>query len=149
MFILFLQFLLTTIAYEASVYYASDEVDPKDMLLPEIPRPLSIPFFQSQLRTPTEAAMQSPQPKAYKSEAYISPLVIDLRFNSIMTHLRHPPPLPPRLTNQEPTLPFPNAAPWPLPGMGMLMRVSRQMQDAGTGQGLVATGGATMGRSPR
>lgn len=127
------------------MYYASEEVDPKDMLLPELPRPLSIPFFQSQLSTPTEAAMQSPQPKTYKLEAYNSPLVIDLRFNSIMTHLRHPPPPPPRPTNPDP---FPNAAPWPLPGMAMLMRVSRQVQDAGRGQGLVTNGGVRMGGSP-
>ena len=118
------------------------------MLLPEIPRPLSIPFFQPHGRTPTDAAMQPPQPKTYKLEAYNSPLVIDLRFNSIMTHLRHPPPPPPRPTNPDPMLPFPNAAPWPLPGMAMLMRVSRQMQDAGRGQGLAANGGARMGGSP-
>lgn len=92
--------------------------------------------------------MQPPQPKTYKLEAYNSPLVIDLRFNSIMTHLRHPPPPPPRPTNPDPMLPFPNAAPWPLPGMAMLMRVSRQMQDAGRGQGLAANGGARMGGSP-
>jgi len=147
-FIIFLQLLLTTIAYEASVYYASEEVDPKDVLLPEMSRLLSIPFFQSQLGTPIEPksptllSMQSPRQETCKSETYNSPLVIDLRFNSIITHLRHPPHPPARPTNTEPILPLQNAAPWPLPGMAMWLRASRQIPDTGPGRSIAATGGA-------
>jgi len=146
-FIIILQLLLTTIAYEASVYYASEEVDPKDTLLPEISRPLSIPLFQSHLGTPMEPksqtsfSMQSPQPKTCNSEFYNSPLVIDLRFNSIIAHLRHPPHPHSRPANPDPILPVPNA-PWPLPGMAMWLHAGRQIRDTAPGRGIAGTGGA-------
>ncbi|KAF8973208.1 hypothetical protein BDZ97DRAFT_662597 [Flammula alnicola] len=146
LFIIILQLLLTTIAYETSVYYASDEADPQDMLLPGLPTPFAIPIFQPPIATQQESSFSSTMPPTHPKRGPIStmheiPLVIDLHLNSIMTHLRHPPP-PPRVTNPGPILPVPNTTPWQLPGMRMLMRASRQMRETG------GTRAPAMGRVP-
>jgi len=124
LFICGLQVLLTTIAYETSIYYTSDESDPHDILLPSLPASLPIPLFQS----PAEGPLHSNFAKTTSfSSAHDIPLVIDLHLNSIMTHIRHPPP-PPRVTQAHSILPIPNSAQW-IPGMQILLRATGQMRE--------------------
>jgi len=152
MFIIILQLLLTTIAYETSVYYASEEADPQDVLLPDFPTTFSIPLFHPSSETPSESLRPSLSPSDSKISSHTQdlPLIIDLRFSSIIAHLRHPPPPPlPRSTNPVPILPLPTTASWPLPGMRMLMQAGRQMRDTRTGVNRrSATTRATEGRIP-
>lgn len=124
LFICGLQVLLTTIAYETSIYYTSDESDPRDILLPSLPEPLPIPLFQS----PVEGSLHSSFAKTIPfSSAHDIPLVVDLRLNSITAHIRRPPP-PPRVTQAHPILPIPNSAQW-IPGMQILLRATGQMRE--------------------
>ncbi|KJA14132.1 hypothetical protein HYPSUDRAFT_49423 [Hypholoma sublateritium FD-334 SS-4] len=125
LFICGFQVLLTTIAYETTIYYTSDESDPRDILLPYLREPLPIPLFQS----PMEGSLHSSFAKSVPfSSAHDIPLVIDLHLNSIMTHIRHPPP-PPRATQAHPILPIPNSAQW-IPGMHILLRATGQMRES-------------------
>ncbi|KAF8200758.1 hypothetical protein BJ912DRAFT_947081 [Pholiota molesta] len=122
LFIIALQLLLTTIAYETSVYYDNDDADPHDLLLPSLATPLPLPLFQS----PIESSPSSTHPKAISTfDTHDTPLVIDLHFDSIMTHLRQPPP-PPRRTNPD-RVSVPNTTQW-VPGMWM--RTTRRIRDA-------------------
>ncbi|RDB24993.1 hypothetical protein Hypma_007858 [Hypsizygus marmoreus] len=122
--IIFLQMVLTTIAYETSLLEHSTEPDTHDMLLP-IPNPPSLPptplpISISSPSTPFSHIMPS-HTKPYPSSTTL-PYVLDLRFAPIMARLRNPPP-PPRTSGSDNTLPLPNTTPWPLPaGMRMLMR---------------------------
>ncbi|KAF8161149.1 hypothetical protein B0H34DRAFT_795981 [Crassisporium funariophilum] len=150
--IITLQFLLTIIAYETSVYYNNEDEEPQDMLLPTPPPTLSIPLFQSSITAAQDSPRISDNLIQSKTEALTNTLslVVDLRFNAIMTHLRHPPP-PPRNAGTDPVLPLPNTTPWPLPaGVRMLMRASRQMREAGQGRATTtpAGEGAGEGRVP-
>lgn len=122
LFIIALQLLLTTIAYETSVYYDNDDADPQDLLLPGLATPLPLPLFQS----PIESSPSLTHPKAISTfDTHDTPLVIDLHFDSIMTHLRQPPP-PPRTTNPD-RVSVPNTTQW-VPGMWM--RTTRRIRDA-------------------
>ena len=124
LFICGLQVLLTTIAYETSIYYSSDESDPPDILLPSLPEPSPIPLFQS----PVEGQLHSSSAKFIPfSSAHDIPLVIDLHLHSIMTHIRHPPPLP-RVTQVNHSLPIPHSAQW-IPGIQILLRATGQMRE--------------------
>lgn len=117
-----MQLLLTTIAYETSVYYDNDDADLHDLLLPSLPTPLPLPLFQS----PIESSPSLTHPKAISTfDTHDTPLVIDLHFDSIMTHLRQPPP-PPRTTNPD-RVSVPNTTQW-VPGMWM--RTTRRIRDA-------------------
>ncbi|KAG6845923.1 hypothetical protein H0H87_000729 [Tephrocybe sp. NHM501043] len=125
--IVLLQFILTTIAYETSLYEHSHDTDTHDMLLP-IPSPLSP--TPSPLFTPIPPS--TPLPMSQHTKAHpppmISPYVVDLRLAPIIARLRNPPP-PPQTTNSDASLPLPNTTPWPLPaGMRMLIRASTQIR---------------------
>jgi len=132
LFIIILQFLLITIAYETSVYYNGEAEDPEDTLLPSAPAfsTLSIPLFQSSRDTSSDSPPCSPSlPSKAISPTNAVPIVVDFQFIAIMRHFRHPPSSRPIA---DPVLPLPNTTPWPLPaGMRMLMRASRQIRDAG------------------
>jgi hypothetical protein len=131
--IIFLQMVLTTIAYETSLFDTSTEPDTQDMLLP-IPNspmlsPASSPLSTSRLSTPLPTAM-SQHTKSYPPSS-TSPYIVDLRLAPIIVRLRNPPP-PPRPSNSDQTLPLPNTTPWPLPaGMRMLMRAGERIGRAG------------------
>jgi len=142
--IIVLQLLLMTIAYETSICYGGPEADAEDRLLPDNHPTFSIPLFQASLNSSAHPASLQPSPTTptdskmeIVSHGHDLPLIIDLRFNSILTHLRHPPPLPPppRTINSENVLPLPNTTAWPFPGMGILMRAGRQIRESGTGSG--------------
>lgn len=147
LFIIILQLLLITIAYETSVYYSSEAEDPEDILLLSTPVPstLSMPLFQSSLDTSSDSTPFPPNlsPKTM-SPTNAVPVVVDFQFTTIMRHFRHPPP-PPRSITVEPVLPLPNTTPWPFrAGVRMLMRASRQIRDtggAGTSTGPPVNGG--------
>lgn len=61
------------------------------------------------------------------SDLYDIPLVIDLHWNTVVAHVRHPPP-PPRVTHVESILPIPFGAQW-MPGMQILMRATRHARE--------------------
>jgi len=137
MFIIILQLLLITISYETSVYYTSEEAEQQDILLPDLPTTFTIPLFHPWLESPSDSPLLSPMLPADSKlppNTHDLPLIIDLRFTSIIAHLRHPPPPPPppRASDSDPILPLPNTTSWPLPGMRILMR-ARQMRDAREG----------------
>ncbi|KDR75833.1 hypothetical protein GALMADRAFT_248559 [Galerina marginata CBS 339.88] len=137
-FIIILQLLLITIAYETSVYHASEEADPQDILLPDFPNSFTIPLFHPSSETLSESPQPSPvlpSDSKMPSHTHGLPLIIDLRFSSIIAHLRHPPhpPPPPRSTSPLSAIPLPNTVSWPLPGMRMLMQAGRQMRDTRAG----------------
>ncbi|KAG6900263.1 hypothetical protein C0993_000716 [Termitomyces sp. T159_Od127] len=122
--IILLQFTLTTIAYETSLYEHGP--DTPDMLLP-IPIPTSpmpaplfthIPSSTSPTTTMTQHTKSSPPP-------ITSPYVIDLRLAPIITRLRNPSPLS-QASNLDASLPFPNTTRWQLPGMRMLLQARAQ-----------------------
>ncbi|KAG6911116.1 hypothetical protein DXG01_003856 [Tephrocybe rancida] len=130
--IIFLQFTLTTIAYETSLYEHSSETDTHDMLLPiPMPSPTSSPLFTP--IPPQLATTMAQHTKSYPPPT-TSPYVVDLRLAPIIARLRNPPP-PPQATNSDASLPLPNTTPWPIPaGMRMLIRASNQMRrDVGEG----------------
>ncbi|KAJ6593974.1 hypothetical protein B0H19DRAFT_1093107 [Mycena capillaripes] len=121
-FIVFLQMLLATIAYETSL--AKDDDNAATTLLPA-PNPSSstVPH-----RTKSHASRAS------------APYVIDLRFRAVIARLRNPPP-PPASGNSNPDgLPLPNTTPWPLPAVGLRMmlgvpprRPGREADETGEG----------------
>jgi len=136
-FIMVLQLLLTTIAYETSAYYYSEEADPQDVLSADpLTRAFTIPLFHTSL----ESSPESSQPSAILStgskvlsHSHELPFIIDLHFNSLMAQLRHPPPLPlPQSRNSDSVLPLPNTTSWHLPGIRMWMR-ARQIRDGRDG----------------
>ncbi|KAF9529377.1 hypothetical protein CPB83DRAFT_852563, partial [Crepidotus variabilis] len=149
LWIIFLQMLLTTMAYETSVYYTSEDQSTTDMLLPESPHPstLSIPLFQIPSDTasliPSSSSYPPPQPKPLPS-ANALPFVMDVRFRSIITRIRNPPP-PPRPTATDSMLPLPNTTTFPLPpGMRMLLRATGQMRSPPAPTPAATTGGREM-----
>lgn len=131
LFILFLQLLLVTIAYETSMYATNGDPNAEDVLLPESPTTLlSIPLFQGPdaLLPETYPPLPLSQPKPVTSLTNVPPLVMDLRFKPIMTYLRIPAHL--RRTSPQSALPLPNTTPSNLPGMSMLLRAGRQRRNA-------------------
>ncbi len=141
-FILFLQLLLVTIAYETSTYGTNEDPNAEDILLPESPITLSIPLFQvrDDLSPETPTSLLPSQPKSVTSFTNVPPFVLDLRLKPIITHLRNPPPL--RMTSLQSGLPLPNTTPFTLPGMNMLLRAGRQRRNA-------AVAAASIGREMR
>ncbi|GLB37485.1 putative fungal domain of unknown function (DUF1746) [Lyophyllum shimeji] len=141
--IIFLQLVLTTIAYETSLLEHSPETDTHDTLLP-IPNsalsPTPSPLFTPIPSTPIPNAM-SRHTKSYPPNA-ASPYVVDLRFATIIARLRNPPPAP-STSSSDVSLPLPNTTPWPLPpSMRMLIRASAQMRRE-AGEGATTTTGGT------
>ncbi|KAG6903049.1 hypothetical protein C0995_007482 [Termitomyces sp. Mi166 len=133
--IIFLQFTLTIIAYETSLYERGFESNTPDMLLPipippsPTPSPLFTPIPPSTSPSTTMAQHTKSSPPLNTS-----PYIVDLRLAPIIARLRNPPP-PPQATTSDASLPLPNTTPWPLPaGLRMLLRASTQIR-GGTGEG--------------
>ncbi|KAF9566710.1 hypothetical protein CPC08DRAFT_602449, partial [Agrocybe pediades] len=129
--ILFLQLVTITISYETSLYDMNKDVDPQDTLLPGQYTPLSIPLFTSSIDSPVSATTYPPSPalpSVTKPMSSDLPLILDLRIAPILTRLRHPPPTTSRPADSGDALLHPNMAPWPLPGIGILMRAGRNMR---------------------
>ena len=118
--ILCLQLLLTTIAYETSIYNSTDP-NAEDLLLPDTSTTFSIPLFQSPSDGPTDSFFTSSQVKQAALSTNPLPLVMDLRFRLVLNHLRNPP-RSPRTTRPGPVLPLPNT-------MRMLLRAGRQVRN--------------------
>ncbi|TFK44763.1 hypothetical protein BDQ12DRAFT_673535 [Crucibulum laeve] len=125
--IVFLQLLLTTIAYETSVWYTSS-ASAEDTLLPDtispLPSSLPSPITSSPPPTPTNSSMRDEESNTTKmgSRTGVPQYVLDLRLRPIIARLRSPVPPPPS-ANSDSLLPLPNTTSWPLPaGMRMLMR---------------------------
>ncbi|KAF8906481.1 hypothetical protein CPB84DRAFT_1959917 [Gymnopilus junonius] len=137
MFIMVLQLLLITIAYETSAYYHSEEADQQDVLLAEPPtRPFTIPLFYTSLEPSSEASQSSAishkGPKVLPPSHGL-PFVIDLHFNPLIAQLRHPPLPPlPQSRNSDSVLPLPSTTSWHLPGIRMWMRAT-QMRESREG----------------
>ncbi|TFK75377.1 hypothetical protein BDN72DRAFT_810981 [Pluteus cervinus] len=117
--IVFLQFLLTTIAYEMSLTQGSTDNDVQDTLLPTPP---GLPPVASSSSTNPLSSPIKPPPSSSTD------LVLDLRLSTVIARLRSAAPRP-RPISSDAFLPLPNTTPWPLPaGMRMLMRASAQMR---------------------
>ncbi|KAJ6586996.1 hypothetical protein DFH09DRAFT_1259940 [Mycena vulgaris] len=99
-FIVFLQMVLATIAYETSL--AKDNDDIQDNLLP----------------APTNTIPDRTKSYASRSSA---PYVIDLSLGAVVARLRHPLPPPTSGNSNLDGLPLPNTTPWPLPAVGLRM----------------------------
>lgn len=103
--IIVLNTILTTIAYETSLYSALP-TDAPDPLLP-LPPPStpSTPILFSADDDEDESPKEPSIPE--------SPYVLDLRLSHIVHRLRHPAPPPPeRELTTEDLLPLPNTTPW-------------------------------------
>lgn len=141
--ILFLQMLLTAVAYETSLLSKS----PSDTsLIPPIPT--SSPLLPSpSLSAPTDNPSTSSPPPINESQ-----YIIDLRLAHILDRLKNP---APTISDQNPDefLPFPNTTPWPLPAsLRMLIRaraeVRRRAQTQAQAQIQDASNGETTRRIP-
>ncbi|KAJ7924886.1 hypothetical protein B0H13DRAFT_1976538 [Mycena leptocephala] len=122
-FIVFLQMVLATIAYETS--FAKDNDNATDAVL-------SVPDASS-IAVPG-------RPKSYPTPRTSTPFVIDLRFRAVIARLRNPLPPPPSGNGNLDGLPLPNTTPWPLPAMGLRMllgvppaRPGREASETGEG----------------
>jgi hypothetical protein len=124
--------LLTTVAYETSVFYASPDAEPEDPLLPDTPPHFTIPMFQQPLEESTETSTPLlPNPKQRLIPDI--PLVIDLQVKPVLAHIRNPP--PPSQVTPSITLPADNGSwPLPVPGMRMFMRARRQIRGTTTAE---------------
>jgi hypothetical protein len=121
--ILFLQMLLTTIAYETSLLSKS----PSDTYLTSPIPTLSSPFQTSStsLSPPLDDSSKSSLPPPTTAEA---PYIIDLRLGQVLERLRKPAPTVPE-SNPDDLLPFPNTTPWPLPAsLRMLLRARAEVR---------------------
>ncbi|KAJ6625574.1 hypothetical protein B0H10DRAFT_2001993 [Mycena sp. CBHHK59/15] len=101
-FIVFLQIVLATIAYETSL--SKDSADTRDSLLPSPISPTGV----------------MPDPTKSYPPRTPAPYVIDLRLRAVIARLRNPLPPPPAHVNLD-GLPLPNTTPWPLPAAGLRM----------------------------
>lgn len=118
--IIFLQLLLTTIAYEGYPTEGNTNSDTHDILLPMSPSTLPAPATAlSPEHTPpfissmTEHTKSQPPPSS-------PPYIVDLRLGPLLTRLRSPA-VP--VSADDSLLPLPTTTPWPLPaGMRSLMR---------------------------
>lgn len=139
--IIFLQWVLVTIAYEASVSQHITEAE-QDMLLPfpASPLPSALPSpITSTPSSPIAGRLPDHTKTIYPPKT--PPDVIDLRLHVIVARLRNPVPPPARASDSHAVLPLPNTTPWPLPaGMRLLMRAGRNFQrEAAAGSRTVPT----------
>ncbi|KAF8893816.1 hypothetical protein BD779DRAFT_1503530 [Infundibulicybe gibba] len=103
-FIILLQLVLTTIAYETSLFDTNSDSNIQEIL-------------PSAYTTPTPPHVAKSNPLETSPE-----YVIDLQFSQVLARLRKPAPAT-RPDTTEAQLPLPNTTPWPLPAsMRMLMR---------------------------
>jgi len=137
--IIFLQLVLTTIAYETSLLQSNMNADTPDMLLPDsfTTSPMNLLSIHTAPENPQEGMpllLESGKETSFNA----SPYIVDLRLRPILLRLRDPPPSIARTQNSNSYLPLPNTSPWPLPsGMRMLMRARAQMRDTNGGTGTV------------
>ena len=124
LFILCFQLLLTTIAYETSIYYSTDDPHAEGLALPHTST-FSIPSPNDGF---TDSFFSSSQIKQATWSTNPLPLVMDLRFRSVLNHLRNSP-RSLRTTQHESVLPLPNTTPFILPGMRMLLRAGRHVRN--------------------
>ncbi|KDQ57527.1 hypothetical protein JAAARDRAFT_156282 [Jaapia argillacea MUCL 33604] len=139
LFIILLQMVLTTIAYETSLSEASS-TDTPDPLLPKIPTSGS--FFPSLSRftstysplptneDPDSHSEDSPQ-NSKSPPITESPYIFDLRLSLILSRIRTPAPLPTPPVIAETGIPLPNTtgATRALPaGLRMLLRARRELR---------------------
>jgi hypothetical protein len=121
-FIIFLQLLLTTIAYETSLYNASP-ADTPDNLLPVSPLPYSpLPLLASPSSTTMGIHTKLFAPRD------VSALIIDVRLAPVLARLRNAAPIS-HQSLTEPSLPLPNTTQWPLPtGLRTFIRARAEMR---------------------
>ncbi|OCH88871.1 hypothetical protein OBBRIDRAFT_794821 [Obba rivulosa] len=112
--IIFLEMLLTTIAYETS-YLADMPSDTPDSLLPIPAAPTTFPS------TSCDSSKESPAP----------PYIMDIRFGLLFDRLRHPhPPPPPRDRSSDDLLPLPNTTLFQMTSnFNRLMRTRERLRD--------------------
>ncbi|KAJ7346699.1 hypothetical protein DFH08DRAFT_780244 [Mycena albidolilacea] len=104
-FIVFLQMLLASIAYETS--FSRDDESAASTLLPAA--------------NPSSSTVPD-RTKSYPPRTSSPPYVIDLRFGTVIARLRNPLPPPPANRSLD-GLPLPNTAPWPLPASAVGLRM--------------------------
>jgi hypothetical protein len=116
--IIFLQMLLTTIAYETSI---SEGEDTRDILLP-IPSHISpLPSQSPSPSTSTAFATSMSDDAKLRHSASSEEYVIDLRWSAFVARLRGPTPSA-HPSTPSPLLPLPNTTSWPqLPTRMMMM----------------------------
>lgn len=118
--ILFLQMLLTTIAYETSLLSKSAYVTPP---IPTLSSPFQTPSASPS--PPLDDPSKSSLPPPTTTE---SPYIIDIRLRHVLERLRKPAPTVPE-SNSDDLLPFPNTTPWPLPAsLRMLLRARAEVR---------------------
>jgi len=121
-FILFLQMVLTTIAYEVSV--ASKKQSDATSSTPSLPLQLPSPSPVSAPPNPNTDEDESPKSSLFTDSLYI----IDLRLAHILDRLRDPAHIIPS-SNAEGLLPLPNTTPWPLPAsLRLLIRARAEVR---------------------
>ena len=139
--ILFLQMLLTTIAYEVSLFSKS----PSDIsLTPQIPM-LSSPFPSPSPDLESQTLpMDDPSKSSLPPLIIDSPYIIDLRLAHVFDRLRNPAPSVSD-SNLNNLLPFPNTTPWPLPAsLRMLIRARAEVRRRAQAQTLTLGGPANV-----
>jgi len=118
--IIFLQLLLTTVAYETSLSNAAPADTPDNLL----PLPLTSYSPLPLLASPSSPTMGDPT-KLFATD--ISAFVIDVRITPILSRLRSTAPIPHQ--NVTDLLPLPNTTQWPLPtSLRMLIRARAEMR---------------------
>ncbi|KXN92477.1 hypothetical protein AN958_08036 [Leucoagaricus sp. SymC.cos] len=154
-FILILQLLITTLAYETHLYYTSTEADTPDVLLPEISSAPTLSLTHTTDYLPLAMDIHPSSPSDDTPDTSITkdtrktttPCIIDLQFSPVISRLCNPaPPVP---QNAESLLPLPNTTALPLPaGLRMIMRANaRTRTERGTGNNGASTRGGGSGRT--
>ncbi|KAL0956538.1 hypothetical protein HGRIS_002679 [Hohenbuehelia grisea] len=148
--IIFLQIVLTSIAYELSIGDESktDTLAP----IPQPPTPTAIPDV-SLLPLPLSPtfAMSSTtvshDPKCASPPLPESPYILDLPTSLVLARLRNPPPAP-SSESVDPLLPLPNTTPWPLPPRLQMLMGSMQSRRSNRGRTSSPERPANTGRVP-
>ncbi|KAF9012387.1 hypothetical protein BDQ17DRAFT_1343793 [Cyathus striatus] len=136
-FIMFLQMVLTIIAYETTLWQNTKDVDSEDILAPAVPTPPPSSIPSPSTSSPSSSSMTSNNAKI-SSTTMESHFVMDLRLGPLIARLRNPTPRP-RTSSTDSFLPLPNTTSWPLPsGVRELMRASTRMRHGVEGSGTEA-----------
>jgi len=115
LFIIFLEMVLTTIAYETSLATATSGTDIADTLM-----------YIPESSDPQSSANQA---KVENTSTTQLPYVLDLRFGTIIKRLRAPAPLVPRTSGRDELLPLPNTMPAELrESLRILLRARAEMR---------------------
>lgn len=130
-FILFLQLVHITIAYESSLIPKTSPEADREIHVPihsALPTPLPSPFPES-FSTPPTPPLRSSSSPAKTTFPHESPYIIDLRLSHIIERLRNPVP-DAALEDDGESLPFPNTtSSWPVPnGIRVLLRARAEVR---------------------